>query len=104
MRRDTILIIGARGPIGVGLTRPLRDLQGAARVVAADPEPAADGLFGDGMLGLLNVLELAREKGIGRVFWPSSIAVFGPDAPGWNCPQNAAPNPATVYASEIFHW
>jgi nucleoside-diphosphate-sugar epimerase len=49
------------------------------------------------MLGLLNVLEAAREKGVGKVFWPSSIAVFGPDSPGWNCPQNAATNPATAY-------
>jgi nucleoside-diphosphate-sugar epimerase len=33
------------------------------------------------MSGLLNVLELAREFKINKIFWPSSIAVFGPDSP-----------------------
>lgn len=47
--------------------------------------------------GLLNVLELAREKALEKVFWPSSIAVFGPDAPKKNTPQNTPLNPTTVY-------
>lgn len=47
--------------------------------------------------GLLNVLELAKEKSLGKVFWPSSIAVFGPDAPKNNTPQNTPLNPTTVY-------
>jgi len=49
------------------------------------------------MNGLLNVLNLAREKELDRVFWPSSIAVFGPDAPKKNTGQNVALNPTTVY-------
>jgi nucleoside-diphosphate-sugar epimerase len=47
--------------------------------------------------GLLNVLALAAEKGITKVFWPSSIAVLGPDAPRQNCPQSAPANPVTPY-------
>lgn len=47
--------------------------------------------------GLLNVLELAREKSLKKIFWPSSIAVFGPDAPKKNTPQNTPLNPTTVY-------
>jgi nucleoside-diphosphate-sugar epimerase len=46
---------------------------------------------------LLHTLELAREKRLARVFWPSTIAVFGPDAPKDNCPQNARLAPATMY-------
>lgn len=46
---------------------------------------------------LLNVLEPAREKKIARVFWPSSIAVFGPDAPKDRCPQHARLLPSTMY-------
>ena len=46
---------------------------------------------------LLHTLELAREKLVKKVFWPSSIAVFGPDAPKIGTPQNAALNPTTVY-------
>ena len=37
--------------------------------------------------GLLNVLEIARERNMIRVFWPSSIAVFGPEAPRVMTPQ-----------------
>lgn len=48
------------------------------------------------MQGLLNVLEVARETGC-RVFWPSSIAVFGAYAPKTNCPQNTVTQPSTVY-------
>ncbi|MTI86901.1 MAG: NAD-dependent epimerase/dehydratase family protein [Balneolaceae bacterium] len=46
---------------------------------------------------LLNILELAKEKNLDKIFWPSSIAVFGPDAPSKNTPQNTALNPTTVY-------
>jgi nucleoside-diphosphate-sugar epimerase len=49
------------------------------------------------MQSLLNVLELAREKQLARVFWPSSIAVFGPHPPRHGCPQDAIQAPSTVY-------
>ncbi len=49
------------------------------------------------MGGLLNILKVAREKSLGQIFWPSSIAVFGPDAPKQQTPQNTALNPTTVY-------
>jgi nucleoside-diphosphate-sugar epimerase len=46
---------------------------------------------------LLNTLEVAREENIRQLFWPSSIAVFGPDAPKENCPQHTVLSPTTVY-------
>ena len=49
------------------------------------------------MKGLFNVLELAREKHIQRVFWPSSIAVFGTSSPMNNTPQRTILEPLTVY-------
>ena len=59
------------------------------------------------MSGLYNVLEIARDRGIGRVFWPSSIAVFGPEAPRLNTPQETVLIPRTMYgvtkvAGELF--
>jgi len=51
----------------------------------------------DNMEGLWNVLEVARTTGIGRVFWPSSIAAFGPDVPRSDTPQDAPLNPTTIY-------
>lgn len=49
------------------------------------------------MDGLLNVLNIARDKKLERIFWPSSIAVFGPDARKDGTPQNSQCNPTTVY-------
>ena len=59
------------------------------------------------MDGLLNVLEVAREEHAStqghtssremQIFWPSSIAVFGPDLPREQTPQDSPLNPTTVY-------
>ena len=49
------------------------------------------------MNSLINVLELARKKIIKKIFWPSSIAVFGPDSPKLNTPQNTILNPSSIY-------
>jgi nucleoside-diphosphate-sugar epimerase len=49
------------------------------------------------MQGLLNVLDIAREEKIRKVYWPSSIAVFGPTSPKVNCPQKTIIEPVTVY-------
>ena len=49
------------------------------------------------MNGLLNTLNLAKDNGIKRVFWPSSIAVFGPSTPKNNTPQTTIMDPNTVY-------
>jgi nucleoside-diphosphate-sugar epimerase len=49
------------------------------------------------MKGLLNVLELARTHRLQRVFWPSSIAAFGPATPRRGTPQHTVMDPTTVY-------
>ena len=49
------------------------------------------------MKGLLNVLELARTHKLERVFWPSSIAAFGPSTPREHTPQKTVMDPTTVY-------
>ena len=49
------------------------------------------------MQGLFNVLDLAKEKIIDRIYWPSSIAVFGPNTPKNNTPQFTVMEPSTVY-------
>jgi nucleoside-diphosphate-sugar epimerase len=49
------------------------------------------------MQGLLNVLDIAREEKLTKVYWPSSIAVFGPTSPRHNCPQKTIIEPTTVY-------
>lgn len=49
------------------------------------------------MGGLLNVLDLAVEYKVNKVFWPSSIAVFGPHSPREETPQFCIMDPNTVY-------
>jgi nucleoside-diphosphate-sugar epimerase len=49
------------------------------------------------MESLFIVLELAREGKLKQVYWPSSIAVFGPTTPKDNTPQHTIAEPSTVY-------
>ncbi|MCL6266984.1 NAD-dependent epimerase/dehydratase family protein [Flagellimonas myxillae] len=49
------------------------------------------------MNSLFNVLNLAKDRKISKIFWPSSIAVFGPSTPKENTPQNTIMEPSTVY-------
>ena len=141
---ENILIIGACGQLGTELTLALREMYGAAQVIASDlqcrvPVLAESGPFEQldvldsrklgqlvdtykisqiyhlaailsatgeknpklawdvNMAGLLNVLELAREKKLKKVYWPSSIAVFGPHTPSQQTPQYVVMDPNTVY-------
>lgn len=49
------------------------------------------------MNGTYNILEVARERGAVRLFVPSSIAVFGPETPRDNTPQETVLKPRTMY-------
>jgi len=49
------------------------------------------------MESLFHVLDLAKEKHIKQIYWPSSIAVFGPTTPTENTPQYTVMEPSTVY-------
>jgi nucleoside-diphosphate-sugar epimerase len=46
---------------------------------------------------LMSVLQIARDQKLDKVFWPSSIAVFGPGSAKYNCRQHARSEPITVY-------
>lgn len=59
------------------------------------------------MVGLLNVLEIAKTHTIDKVFWPSSIAVFGPNTIQEQTPQQTFKDPNTVYGISKLageHW
>lgn len=54
------------------------------------------------MQSLLNVLDIAREEKLHKVYWPSSIAVFGPTSPKIDSPQQTIIEPTTVYGISKF--
>ena len=49
------------------------------------------------MGGLYNILEAARARNVRQLFWPSSIAAFGPDSPRTRTPQDTLMRPTTIY-------
>ena len=68
-----------------------------AALLSANAEKNPAAAWHLNMHGLFNVLELAKEKLISKIFWPSSIAVFGPHSPKNNTPQHTVADPLTVY-------
>ena len=66
-------------------------------ILSAQGEANPMAAWGLNMNPLLNTLELARKGAVKRVFWPSSIAVFGSDVPKDGTPQDASLVPTTVY-------
>lgn len=68
-----------------------------AAVLSATGEENPQAAWAINMGSLYNVLEVARKLELVRVFWPSSIAVFGPSAPRINTPQETVLLPKTIY-------
>lgn len=68
-----------------------------AAMLSATAEKYPEKAWNLNMTSLLAVLDLAKEKHIKQVYWPSSIAVFGPTTPKENTPQKTIMEPSTVY-------
>ncbi|SFU57754.1 NAD-dependent epimerase/dehydratase family protein [Pseudoduganella namucuonensis] len=72
-----------------------------AAMLSATGEAAPLKAWSLNMDGLLNILEVARERGAAgkplRIFWPSSIAAFGPNTPRHDTPQMTVMDPTTIY-------
>jgi len=66
-------------------------------VLSAVGEQKPDLAWSVNMGGLKNILELSIEHKISRLFWPSSIAAFGPTTPLDNTPQKTILEPTTMY-------
>lgn len=68
-----------------------------AAMLSATAEKMPQKAWNLNMNSLLAVLDLAKEKHIEKIYWPSSIAVFGPTTPKQNTPQKTVMEPSTVY-------
>ena len=111
---DSVLATGRRLPGDAGRAEPLdvtdlaaiEDLIGRHRIeviyhlaarlsVVAEQDPLL--AWQVNVDGLRNVLEAARKGGVSRIFWPSSIAAFGPETPRDEVPQDTVTRPTTIY-------
>lgn len=72
-------------------------LYNLAAILSAKGEREPELAWRINMEGLLNTLEAARRTGVSRIFWPSSIAVFGPHANRRFAPQHGPLDPTTIY-------
>lgn len=103
---EKVLPSGPNEQVDVTEIRKLREAIGTwdvstvyhlAAILSAAGERSPLTAWDVNMKGLQNILELSREMGVKRVYWPSSIAVFGPGIPRMNTPQEVPLVPTTMY-------
>lgn len=75
----------------------ITDIYLMAAMLSATAEKVPMQAWDLNMDSLFHVLNLAKDKKIEKVFWPSSIAVFGPTTPKVDTPQRTVMEPSTVY-------
>ncbi|GMT45561.1 MAG: L-threonine 3-dehydrogenase [bacterium] len=75
----------------------ITEIYNLAAVLSGNAEKIPLQAWDINMKALMNTLEAARESGANKLFWPSSIAVFGPTTPRYNTPQITVMEPNTVY-------
>jgi len=79
------------------ISNEIKEVYLLAALLSATAEKNPDFAWKLNMEGLFTILDLAKEGHISKIFWPSSIAVFGPTTPMDNTPQRTIMEPITVY-------
>ncbi|HXA48298.1 MAG TPA: NAD-dependent epimerase/dehydratase family protein [Burkholderiaceae bacterium] len=100
-RYEPIDVLDRKGVAHIVDTYHVTQVYQLAALLSVTGEQAPLKAWDLNMNGLLNILEIARERGQAgkplRVFWPSSIAAFGPNTPRVNTPQLTTMDPTTIY-------
>jgi nucleoside-diphosphate-sugar epimerase len=94
---EVIDVMDAQGLLTIVKRHNITQVYLLAALLSATAEKMPKFAWDLNMQGLFNVLDLAKEKIIRQVYWPSSIAVFGPNTPRVNTPQFTVMEPSTVY-------
>ncbi|MCX8197315.1 MAG: NAD-dependent epimerase/dehydratase family protein [Candidatus Micrarchaeota archaeon] len=68
-----------------------------ASLLSVTSEKDPNAAFQINLIGLKNTIDVALECGVKKIFWPSSIAAFGPTTPRENTPQRTVLEPTTMY-------
>lgn len=100
-RYEPIDVLDRKGVAHIIDTYQVTQVYQLAALLSVTGEQAPLKAWDLNMNGLLNILEIARERGLAgkplRVFWPSSIAAFGPNTPRVDTPQLTVMDPTTIY-------
>ena len=90
-------VLDKRGIENVVKTHQIDVIYHLAAILSAAGEKNPHLCWDVNMNGLYNILEVAREQGLKQIICPSSIAVFGPETPRQNTPQETIILPKTMY-------
>jgi nucleoside-diphosphate-sugar epimerase len=107
LQYETLDVTDAKRLAEVVQKHDVDEIYHLAAALSARGEEHPEWAWNLNMSGLLNVLEAARQAQLSKVFWPSSIAAFGPSTPRDNAPQIGAMDPKTVYGISKLageHW
>ena len=96
LRHEALDVTDAAALAAVAKRHAITQVYLLAAALSASGEQHPQSAWTLNMTGLLNLLELARTAKLQRVFWPSSIAAFGPGTPA-AAPQHTVMDPGTVY-------
>jgi nucleoside-diphosphate-sugar epimerase len=94
---EVLDVMDAKAIVAVVKKHNVKEVYLLAALLSATAEKYPEKGWKLNMEGLINVLEMMREKLISKLYWPSSIAVFGPNTPKVNTPQYTIMEPSTVY-------
>jgi nucleoside-diphosphate-sugar epimerase len=94
---ETLDVLDTKRLVEIVKKHDIKQIYNLAALLSATAEQYPEKGWKLNMEGLLGTLELMREKVIDKMFWPSSIAVFGPNTPKINTPQYTIMEPSTVY-------
>ena len=94
---ETLNVMNSKRLLEVVKTYQIEEVYLLAALLSATAEKNPMFAWDLNMQGLFNVLDLAKEGLIKKIYWPSSIAVFGPTTPRKNTPQFTVMEPNTVY-------
>lgn len=94
---EILNVLDKQALAGVIKKHEIKEIYNLAAMLSATGEKYPLKAWDLNMNGLLNTLELAKELPIKKIFWPSSIAVFGPSTPTVNTPQVTVMEPQTIY-------
>ena len=96
-RTDTLNVLDKDKMTQLVIENRVTQIYHLAAILSAKGEEKPRFTWNINMEGLFNVLDIARDHKVEKIFHPSSIAAFGPDTPRENTPQITPATPTTVY-------